>query len=164
MLIVIEGADCTGKTTLARRLASDTGARIIHRGAPTRPLPDEYTTDLEDAAVDGPGLVLDRWHIGELVYGPLYRGGTDMTPAIFEQIEDRLLELGAVLIHATDTVRNVLHRMQQRGETFLQPQHVPFVLNKFAQCVKASRLPRLTHIIGLPVSTDAVLTFASAHA
>jgi hypothetical protein len=38
-------------------------------------------------------FVVDRFHFGCLVYGPMYRGGWDLTVEQFEKIEDKILDM-----------------------------------------------------------------------
>ena len=71
-LIVLEGCDGAGKTTLAAALAARHGHAIVHatRSPEGTDLFAKYHAIL---ARPGP-LVLDRSFVSELVYGPLDRG------------------------------------------------------------------------------------------
>lgn len=70
-LVLLEGPDCAGKTTLARRF-EEIGFDYLHLGPPTR---DDYLREVF-TLYDGlkNNAVLDRSHLGEQVYGPVYRG------------------------------------------------------------------------------------------
>lgn len=72
MIIVIEGSDGTGKTTLAREFEK-IGFRYVHNGKP-QPEEDLFMTYLKQLhEARGSNVVFDRLHIGELVYGPVMR-------------------------------------------------------------------------------------------
>ena len=96
-IVVLEGPDGAGKTTLANWLRDKHGYQIVKTGA-TKPGENvfvNYTNTLL-AAIAHPGCtVLDRFHIGEAVYGPLLRG------------EDRLGDQGRALIERIVAARGV---------------------------------------------------------
>lgn len=80
-LWVFEGADGSGKTTLAKALAADVGATYIHHGAykglgPTY-LVANYLHSMSRAILGLNDVVLDRSWISEGPYGRAFRGGED---------------------------------------------------------------------------------------
>ena len=75
-VIILEGPDGGGKTTLARWLRDQRGYQIVKTNAPS---PKEnvfksYTDSLLAAVESGQPTVLDRHYLGEGIYGPLLRG------------------------------------------------------------------------------------------
>src|SRR4249920_1716146 len=109
MLIVIEGIDRTGKSTLATSLAVATGGDIIHAAKPTKHPIDEYVGPLinydpTDTSDDNT-LILDRWHIGELVWPGFFGRSSALDDAVFRWIEMFMKSRGAVYVWAdrTDT-------------------------------------------------------------
>jgi hypothetical protein len=74
--IVLEGPDGSGKTTLAQYLVKNWGYRYVHQGQPTHEnmLVEYARIFLEEITQDLRPVVFDRLHVGELVYGPLFRG------------------------------------------------------------------------------------------
>lgn len=78
-IIVIEGPDGSGKTTLARRLERDYGAVYFHQSWSKEWDIFQYFTErlMEAAKLSQTRLVvLDRLWVSELVYGMVYRGGS----------------------------------------------------------------------------------------
>lgn len=112
MLIVIEGPDCTAKSTLAERIVEvikraepDADVTLFHRGPPSAHPLDEYVAPLLDYRPGtGRHVVCDRWHVGETIYPALYGRWTDMTEDVKLYVELFLRSRGAlvVLCHAPD--------------------------------------------------------------
>lgn len=144
LLILLEGVDGGGKSTLADRIA-DTFTFLtedepnppavvrIHKGKPTPGLDafQEYELplerfDLRDLIRSKRDLVImDRWHAGEQPYGKLYRGESRLDDAGLLHVEMTLSAVGAVkVLVQPDDVDLVRFRLQERGEDFLQPEHV----------------------------------------
>lgn len=75
-IIILEGADGTGKTTLARLLETKYGFRYHHEGPPPKgvDLLRYYAHIFYTACKETQPVVFDRLHVGEAVYGPILRG------------------------------------------------------------------------------------------
>jgi hypothetical protein len=82
LIIILEGVDGSGKTTLAKELAQRYNAEIHHEGPPpkfmnhrVRRRPSltlgHYASILQ--SMRGKNVILDRWALGERVYGPILR-------------------------------------------------------------------------------------------
>jgi hypothetical protein len=141
MLILLEGPDGAGKTTLAQRLAfrMPGHADIRHCSQLKRDPMDEYSNDLHMYA---PGthmnIIYDRHYIGELIYGPLYRGESKIDAGIKAAIEFRLNNLGALLVHVTHDVETLVMRCKAKGEDYLQEGDIFFVRQQFIEEVAES--------------------------
>ncbi len=98
MLIIVEGADKTGKTTLCQAIVKKFGCRYIHFSKPKKRAANEYADLLLSPDED---RVCDRFHLGELVYAPILNRDTQLDDVEFVTIE-RLLRLKqAILIQTT---------------------------------------------------------------
>jgi len=77
-MIIIEGVDNTGKTTLTRLLAKDLGLEVIQSPSHLRGCADMYRwVDDEIAKQPLYPAIYDRFPlISEMVYGPILRGST----------------------------------------------------------------------------------------
>jgi Thymidylate kinase len=144
MLILLEGVDGGGKSTLADRIAetftflteddpNPPQVVRIHKGKPTPNLDafQEYELplerfDLRDLVTSKRDLVImDRWHAGEQPYGTIYRGNSRLDDAGLLHVELTLSSYGAVKVLAQPSdVELIKFRLRERGEDFLQPEHV----------------------------------------
>lgn len=72
-IIILEGPDGGGKTTLARQLCERYGAAYHHEGPPPLNVPPLLWYGRVLESVRGQNVVLDRLALGERVYGPVAR-------------------------------------------------------------------------------------------
>ena len=78
MIYIIEGADGTGKSTLARQIAKATNGNVLHQTWDKDWNMEEYHTDTFVAAIElsqYKPIVLDRWALSEEIYGNVFRNG-----------------------------------------------------------------------------------------
>jgi len=92
MLIIVEGPDGAGKSTLARELADASGSTMFHYGAYLgEPVIAPHYFGAVCRALHGEDVVMDRSWYSEPIYGAACRGGADRVSAA----ELRALELVA---------------------------------------------------------------------
>lgn len=121
-LIIIEGIDGSGKSTLANMIqeVAQNNYNVIraHRGPMKGSVVEEYVKPLFEV---GPNdlLIADRWHVGEMIYGPIYRG-VSYVDSVLEHIENILDDLAAVKIVMLTPREIVRERLAGRGEEFLK--------------------------------------------
>lgn len=148
MLIVLEGVDGAGKSTLASAIIDKIKAyhpqdsvEYLHSSQLKGTVYEEYVDRLANYAPgSGQHLVLDRWHVGERIYGPLYRNssGFDDASGSYEWIELFLASKGARLWNVTQELEVLKERLAARGEDFLQDHHVDYVREQFIELVDKS--------------------------
>lgn len=106
MLIIIEGPDGAGKSTLAAELTQSITRHMAgesveyrHTGVPSGHPLDEYLRPLTSYR---PGsqrhVIIDRWHLGESVYPAIRNRATQLTWEVNWAIEAYLRRLGALLV------------------------------------------------------------------
>ena len=123
MLIVLEGPDCVGKTTLANQLATAMRptATILHKGPPDPGAHalDEWVKPLKDYKPGNGNLILDRWHLGEPIYSDIKHRRSILDQASWTYIDLFLASRGALKLILT-LPEGELRRMHERmGETFV---------------------------------------------
>lgn len=118
MLIVLEGPDGAGKSTIAKHLLHMLNPSILlSSGPPGQDPKSEYLGKLETASrsmVNGVSVVIDRLHIGELIYGPLLRGGSRLTVHEAYEIDSELWAMNAVAVHVTASTEEIHRRLIER--------------------------------------------------
>lgn len=166
MIIIFEGPDGSGKTTLARATVEllaqvdlDRPALYMHASAPERHPLVEYTSPLRP----GRNYVLDRWHLGEMIYGQLYRGKPGLTQEQFWAVEQYLYDMAAVLVHCNGSVVDLSRRIRERG---LAEDHDLNVVGlrkeaeEFGKWTRSTWLPVLQSPIGMAPSPEEIIAFA----
>ena len=139
MLIVLEGPDGAGKTTLAKALMagfySKWSARtfkVEHRGplSPDVDPVDEYTLPDYDPTDKTNLVVCDRWHLSEAVYGPIYRGASRVDLAFHEKwLDDR----GALKLYVTAPLQTLTARVSKRGDDYIEVGHLADITWRFTR-------------------------------
>lgn len=150
MLIILEGVDGAGKSTLAsaiekeiKKTQPDDTVEYIHASQIKGTVYEEYVEPLVDYTPSrGRHIIIDRWHVGERIYGPLYRNssGYDNSGGSYEWIELFLGSKGARLWNVTQTLETLQERLAARGEDYLEERHVDFVREQFSVLSKQSAI------------------------
>lgn len=114
-VIVLEGCDGTGKTTLAGTFRDRHGCTVIHSGRTPDgiDLADRYRQILAT-----PGkLVLDRSFVSELVYGPLFHDWSRLAVPDAIDLARRAAARGGVFVHLTGDAHVIRARLRSRDGT-----------------------------------------------
>ena len=120
MIIIIEGPDGAGKTTLANKIKDQTGYLLMHRSQPKteedkKRMMDEYMQVIKS----GKNCVFDRSWYSEMVYGPVMRDASVITYPQMYELERMLARNGALIIHCTGPEIALWKRCLKRGEDYI---------------------------------------------
>lgn len=139
MLIVLEGADGVGKTTLAQLLAHTMDAEIIHS---TRETPNdwEFFSSIMDEAKTR-NIIADRFFWGQFVYQT--KAERHLTDAQLTSLERRLADEGGKLIYVYAPEQVIKDRLQARSEIPSLP--VEILLNKFERMCIFAQCPTIKY-------------------
>lgn len=120
MIIIIEGIDGSGKTTLAKQLSAQTGYPIIHKSNPK--------DDVEKLRMMGEYLqlvrgnknvIFDRCWYSEMAYGPVMRDKSYISFPQMYELERHAAKAGALIIYCTGPLHVLWNRCQKRGENYV---------------------------------------------
>ena len=119
MIIILEGPDGGGKTTLAQQLAKQTGYPIIHRSQPKTEEEKKLMMGEYLQAIATNNAIFDRCWYSEMAYGPVMRDSSVIGyPAMYE-LERKLARKGAIIIHCTGPEPTLWSRCTKRGEDYI---------------------------------------------
>lgn len=139
LLCLLEGTDGGSKTTTAQAIktawddgGSQNAAHIIHTGPPDPPgrcIYQEYEKQLDDKSKwilsQDHLIILDRWHLGDRIYGPRYRGFARYTEGGEFHTEMTLSSLGAVKVICSPPLEVVQERVKNRGDDYIDISDLP---------------------------------------
>ncbi len=111
-LIVLEGCDGVGKSTVAASLAARHAFTIHH--ATRSPEGTDLHAKYRAILAQPTPLVLDRSFVSELVYGPLDHGLSRLTFAQAADLAAIVAERDGVLIHLTGQPEEIAARLHRR--------------------------------------------------
>jgi thymidylate kinase len=151
MLILVEGVDCSRKSTLVERLAervrqANPGERVDvwHAGPPTKHPLDEYVVPLLDyRPFERRHVICDRWHLGEAIYPRIFGRETKFDLGVQAYAELFLRARGALLVHVDAADADVEDCLRTRGDDLVNPSQASSILEEFRNRAAASLLPTL---------------------
>lgn len=139
LLIVIEGPDLCGKTSLARRIGQLVRGEVRHAGPPSRCSIEEYETALD--AYDprsGEHLILDRWHVGEYVWPRIFGRDSDFDVPTQRHVEMFMRSRGAVIVYASRDPDKLKVELVEENEP-LTPDKLDESMTLFAEARRLGR-------------------------
>jgi hypothetical protein len=148
VFIVIEGADGSGKSSLAKKVVEKLGAATgqapvqFHKGKPEeltrRWVLHEYAIDIERENFTEKNAVADRWHWGEITYAPLKRPHTCkdeyglLGQAGWRWVELFLASRGIAQFWLRQPLDIIVSRVEQRGDDFINAGELRQILDLYS--------------------------------
>lgn len=120
MIILLEGPDGAGKTTLAQRLSDMTGYKVEHFSYPKNEEDfQNMCTQFKQLCASRKNLIVDRCWYSEMVYGPIMRHTDHMDVFKMYEYERDAVKVGALLIYCTGQEAALWKRLTVRGEDYV---------------------------------------------
>lgn len=160
MIIIVEGTDASGKTTLVKAITEEITARgrevhSMHHGRPPeltrRCVLNEYVNNVDKWYGHGTVIVSDRWHWGERTYAPIKRPESDkdgyglLGVAGWRWVELYLLSRGASTFWLRQPLDVVTRRLSQRGDDYVQVDELSGILGLYE--LAATLAPSLRGVV-----------------
>lgn len=155
MLVVLEGCDGSGKTTLANKLAKILNAEVIHCSTLT-PNNYEFFKGIIDASKER-NIIADRFCYGQFVYqnphemplakphstAQIWTTAMDMDTALrrLYMLESDMLAYGAKIVYVTAPVLEIKERLELRNEVLINGKTVEEVQAGFKAIFGMSVMP-----------------------
>ena len=122
MILIIEGPDGAGKTTLVNQLAKETGYPVVHTGVP-KPGEDvvaQYVLVMKEHGKTG--LILDRSWLSDIVYRSAMNDNIiPLTSSVLYSLDCVAQSNGGgMIIYCTAKPRVLWARAKARGETYIK--------------------------------------------
>lgn len=146
ILVVIEGLDRTGKSTLSRELERRTGARVTHFSKPAKEPVFEYTDPLLELN-HSTKQVFDRYHVGELVWPTIFNRPTTFGPTQQTYVEMALMSRGAVIVKTSRDMDDLREHLIRDDEP-LDPDKAEFADSLFISALVHSAVPVMNWSLG----------------
>lgn len=170
MLILLEGPDASGKSTLATQLAEALRAvypshtvNVMHKGPPTTHPLAEYENPLFTYRPGtGQHIICDRWHVGEYVYPSIFGRGTQADTAVMRHIDAFLNSRGAVVVHMNIDRERHRNLLETRGDDVVSVDMLDRIRERFTEYLMThTTLPVLgiTHHDS-PFNIESIITLA----
>lgn len=120
MIILLEGPEAAGKSTLAKLLEEQTGYPVVHMDKPkTDEEKQNMYMDYMNKIQSVDNVIFDRCWYSEMVYGPIMRDKSYISHSQMCNLESALVRKGAMIIHCTDNVALLWERCNERGEDYV---------------------------------------------
>lgn len=114
-MIIIDGPDLVGKTTLANELCKRLGYIYHHLGK----LPEQWNSPIDYLALLAYNVVQDRFYASELVYSQIRGEPCKVTPYHVRLIDGRMAKIGAMHILIYDIDETIISkRFDQSREMY----------------------------------------------
>ncbi len=131
--ILVEGPDCSGKTTLVERLKNELrwDAKALHHLNG-----NQFNRYLKEYALQEK-IIFNRGHYSEIAYGKLWRAGNPFS-AEEQQILDKICQQNMVIIFACPPLEVLQHRYRKRNfQQQIKYEELELVRNNFCEFMES---------------------------
>lgn len=121
MIILLEGPEAAGKSSLAERLAKENSMRYIHHKQPKTQFEKDTMFDMyKETILSEDNAIIDRAWYSEMVYGAVMRDKSYISELQMLELEHFVkVNSGGFIIHCTDGISQLWKRCNERGEDYV---------------------------------------------
>jgi thymidylate kinase len=135
--IIVEGCDCSGKSTAVKAISETTGMSVEKFSKPKQLPFLEYIQFIAEAKEP---KICDRFYLGEEVYGPLWRGKSGLEKWQLDFLEGELAEMKTFNIYCCTDEDEIAEKFRTRGEELTKLEEIAPILQGFKKAISKSRL------------------------
>jgi thymidylate kinase len=137
-IIILEGADGAGKTTLAKELQRISGLDIVKGSSfEISQLGQDEMYEHMNELLDRKDIIVDRFYMSNRVYGELYDYPT-MRSMQFANLADKTEEKRALTVYVTADIDELRARLVSRGDRDIKPDELVSILEKYQESLNYS--------------------------
>lgn len=128
-MIIVEGPDCAGKSTLCSLLSAVLKLDIIHLSNKSDNSYKAYLQRIEDMAKKP--VIYDRFFFSEAVYSQILKRERAFSDSEYVDLKNKLHDNAIQVIHCTREDSILLERYKTRGEDFVTRSELINISNCF---------------------------------
>lgn len=147
-LILLEGLDKSGKSTIANWLKDNYDFEIIKFSAPKKG-DDVYKIYLDTLNKLKPykNYVIDRMHWSEAVYGPIYREKSQLDQDKLWNIDEKINELNGIVVYCFNDIHWFERKFKEDKEEFTQLEDIMNLIEAYKKVEEKSATTNFYHMI-----------------
>lgn len=136
-IIVIEGSDGTGKSTVAKMISDLTGFEVVTGSSfEIASKGTDYMFDFFSSLAERENIIIDRCWLSNYVYGRLYDKNTmsdDQFRQLVEKFDDKTMTL---ILNASEDV--IIDRINVRGDDYIKTNEIKSILDEYEKVLDES--------------------------
>ena len=119
-IVIVEGADCQGKSTLINQLMERHPNNCYIHNAVTNDIESLHKNTVDAALVASQEhwVFIDRLHLSEKIYGTMFRGGPSYDVSLFDKMLDSIPKVHKILCSIDKETSLAKHAERKDKEMF----------------------------------------------
>lgn len=160
MAIILEGVDCSGKTTFAQSLSEKTGFEIVKGSSfEISKLGADGMYQFMSDLLKRKDIIIDRLYLSNIIYGEKY-GYPMMTEEQYASLSN-MVDLFSLVVYLHAPVGVIQYRMLKRGDDMIEIDDIEDILNRYNEALYGEFRPRTvlsidTSLIDIDKATNMV--------
>ena len=128
MIIIVEGPDLAGKTTLINQLNIKGEYDVVHFDAPDDDF--DYKADYLNV-LDKENVILDRYFFSEIVYSKVFERQCRLSAETMEKIKEKLKNKPHTLIYINPGIETLKRRYRERGDELITESQIEKIVKEY---------------------------------